>query len=570
MSLSWPDIKQRLQCPVDEDADYANTTWCNRDLIPIPPERRIYGVWSYFGYWTVSGACVSAWSTGSTLLAFGLSPQQAIGVIILGSFLTGLLSVFCGWMGEVHHIGFTVSSRFSWGMRGLMSVTVPVILRSFGGCMWFGMQAFWGGQATRVMIGAIIPGFAHMKNYFSASSHLQTNDFIGLIIWMAGFIPAVLIKPEKLQMPFFFCFVLFCGTCFGMLVWSVSQAHGAGPLFHEPGTAPNTGWAFVFGITAILGSWGSGTVGQSDWVRYSKRRYAPTLSQLVACPMTIAITATIGIIVTSASNQVLGGEIQWNPIYLLADVQEYYGNSPGVRAGVFFASLGCVASQFSISVVLNSVSTGMDLAGLWPRYLNIVRGSYIMTIIGIATQPWQLISTADKFLSVLSGFGVFMAPATGLMLADYHIIRQHRLKLSDLYIGSPSSIYWFSHGVNWRAPVAFTAGMWLLLPGLAANVNSWTEARWTGWLRLYNLTFIVGLAISFLVFWGLNAVFPVPGTDVDGPFVLEGVDGECDGGERSERSESSFWPGTLNGEGVFPAVAKGETGKEKGAEVSIV
>ncbi|KAL2852080.1 hypothetical protein BJY01DRAFT_208458 [Aspergillus pseudoustus] len=48
-SWSWPEIKQRLQCPVDEDADYENTTWCNRDLIPIPPERRTYGVWSYFG-----------------------------------------------------------------------------------------------------------------------------------------------------------------------------------------------------------------------------------------------------------------------------------------------------------------------------------------------------------------------------------------------------------------------------------------------------------------------------------------------------------------------------------------
>ncbi|KAL3429859.1 permease for cytosine/purines, uracil, thiamine, allantoin-domain-containing protein [Aspergillus tetrazonus] len=558
-TLSWPDIKQQLQCPVDEDADYENTTWCNRDLIPIPPERRTYGVWSYFGYWTVSGACVSAWSTGSTLLAFGLSPQQAIGVIILGSFLTGLLSVFCGWMGEVHHIGFTVSSRFSWGMRGSY---FPVILRSFVGCMWFGMQAFWGGQATRVMIGAIIPGFAHMKNYFSASSRLQTNDFIGLVIWMAGFIPAVLIKPEKLQIPFFSCFVLFCGTCFGLLIWSVSQAHGAGQLFQEPGTAPNTGWAFMFGITAILGSWGSGTLGQSDWVRYSKRRYAPTLSQLVACPMTISITATIGIIVTSASNQILGGEIQWNPIYLLADVQEYYGSSPRVRAGVFFASLGCVASQFSISVVLNSVSTGMDLAGLWPRYLNIVRGSYIMAIIGIATQPWQLISTATKFLSVLSGFGVFMAPATGLMLADYHIVRRHRLKLSDLYIGSPSSIYWFSHGVNWRALVAFTAGMWPLLPGLAANVNSWTEDKWTGWLRLYNLTFIVGLAISLLVFWVLNVLFPVPGTDLDGPFVLQGVDGGCDGCERSIPSEA--------GNEELPPATERMTAKEKRAEISVV
>jgi NCS1 family nucleobase:cation symporter-1 len=54
-----------------------------------------------------------------------------------------------------------------------------------------------------------------------------------------------------------------------------------------------------------------------------------------------------------------------------------------------------------------------------------------MAVIGIATQyvsnliykscmpykltnirPWQLLATADKFLAVLSGFGVFMAPAT--------------------------------------------------------------------------------------------------------------------------------------------------------------
>jgi NCS1 family nucleobase:cation symporter-1 len=49
------------------------------------------------------------------------------------------------------------------------------------------------------------------------------------------------------------------------------------------------------------------------------------------------------------------------------------------------------------------------------------------------------------------------------MLADYHIIRRHRLKLSDLYRGDSSSLYWFRSGVNWRAFVAFTAGMWPLL-----------------------------------------------------------------------------------------------------------
>ena len=130
---------------------------------------------------------------------------------------------------------------------------------------------------------------------------------------------------------------------------AVTQAHGAGAMFHEPGTAPDLGWAFMFGITAILGAWGSGTLGQSDWTRYAKRRFDPVPSQLIASPLTIATTAILGIVVTSASRDVLGGQIIWNPIYLLEAIQEKYQSSSGARAGVFFASLGLVASQFSVS-----------------------------------------------------------------------------------------------------------------------------------------------------------------------------------------------------------------------------
>ncbi|KAK5056688.1 hypothetical protein LTR84_012220 [Exophiala bonariae] len=463
MATRWKQLKERLQVPIDQDSYYENTTWCNRDLIPMPPERRTWGIWGYFGYWTVSGSCISAWSTGSTLLAFGLSPPQAIGVV-----------------------------------------------------------AYWGGQATRVLWGAIIPGFAHMKNYFSESSHLLTNDFIGLIIWMAAFIPLVLVPPERLQIPFAISFVLFGSSCIGILIWSVHHAGGPGSMFHEPGSTENVGWAFMFGITAILGAWGAGTLGQSDWTRYANRKFAPTLSQLIAAPITISVTAIIGIIVTSAAKDVLG-EIIWNPIYLLAELQEEYHSSPRSRAGVFFASLGLVSSQLAISVVLNSVSTGMDMAGLCPKYINIVRGSYIMAIIGIACQPWQLVSTADRFLKVLSGFGVFMAPATGIMLADYHVIRKAKLKVNDLYNGTSSSIYWFNKGVNWRAIVSFLAGVWPLLPGLVGTVNSITDRGFVGWIRLYNLTFIIGLTISFVVFWTLNWCFPPPGLGEEAPFVDGGV-----------------------------------------------
>ncbi|EQL01802.1 NCS1 family nucleobase:cation symporter-1 [Ophiocordyceps sinensis CO18] len=519
MGVDWTAVKEKLECPRDDGAHYENTTWCNRDLIPIPPDRRTFGVFSYLGYWTVSGSNISAWALGSTLLTFGLSPQQAIGTVIVGGVLTGLLAVACGWMGEYHYIGFTVCSRFSWGMRGSY---FPVIIRVFVGSIWFGLQAFWGGQATRVAIGALIPGFAHLPNSFDPSSHLETKDFVGLIVWMCLFIPGVLIRPEKLQTGFVVCFVLFCGSCFGLLIWAVSRNNGPGTMFQEAGTAPNIGWAFMFGITALLGAWGGGTLGQSDWTRYASRRYAPTSSQLLASPVTIAVTAIIGIVVTSASRDILGGELQWNPIYLLAKIQDYYNSSSGARAGVFFASSGLVCSQLAISLVLNAMSAGMDMAGLWPKYINIRRGAYIMTMIGILTQPWQLLMSASKFLAVMGGFGVFLAPATGILLADYHVVRRYRLKLDDLYVGDASSIYWFHHGFNWRAFVAFFAGVWPLLPGLVGTVNVGTFAASSGWARLYNLTFIVGLFIAFTVFVVLNMVFPVPGLGEERPFRANG------------------------------------------------
>ncbi|EQL35544.1 hypothetical protein, variant 2 [Blastomyces dermatitidis ATCC 26199] len=354
-------------------------------------------------------------------------------------------------MGERQQIGFTVASRFSWGMRGSY---FPVLLRAFVGSMWFGMQSFWhvpfsypkparvfaflswewklkfiadepsllyhflylrGGQATRVLIGAIIPGFAHMKNYFAESSHLTTNDFIGVVIWYAAFIPLCLIPPERLQKPFAISFVLFASSCIGMLIWGVENAHGPGSMFHKPASTPSVTWGMLYGISAILGAWGAGTLAQSDWTRYANRPLAPTLSQLVAAPVTIAVTAIVGIIVTSAANDLLG-EIMWNPIYLIAAIQEEYESSARARVGVFFASVGMVATQLAISVVLNSISTGMDMAGLCPKYINIVRGSYIMAFIGFCSQPWQLLATATKFLSVVSGFGIFMASLTSVAL----------------------------------------------------------------------------------------------------------------------------------------------------------
>lgn len=103
----------------------------------------------------------------------------------------------------------------------------------------------------------------------------------------------------------------------------------------------------MYGITAVLGAWGGGTIGQSDWTRYADRPLAPTLSQMVVAPLTITVTAIFGIIVTSAAMDITGNLV-WNPIELLGMIQELNHSSPRARAGVFFASLGLVSSQLMV------------------------------------------------------------------------------------------------------------------------------------------------------------------------------------------------------------------------------
>lgn len=53
---------KRLECPVDENADYENNFWTNRDLIPIPYERRTWTWQGYSGYWVITGnLCKITW-----------------------------------------------------------------------------------------------------------------------------------------------------------------------------------------------------------------------------------------------------------------------------------------------------------------------------------------------------------------------------------------------------------------------------------------------------------------------------------------------------------------------------
>ncbi|KAK7618777.1 permease for cytosine/purines, uracil, thiamine, allantoin-domain-containing protein [Phyllosticta citricarpa] len=436
----------------------------------MPEDRRTWTWQGYAGYWTIAGINTTAWTAGSTLLSLGLSVSQSIGVMVGVGILSALLAVLAGWPGSHLYLGFTVLCRASWGMRGGFW---PVLNRIMTACVWMGIQAYWGGQAVKIILRAVIgPKFVHIKNTLPAGANLDTGSCISFFVFIIIFLPLPMIPPEKLQLPFRITFVMITLTMFGMLGWAVHAAGGPGELFYTGSTKHGStlSWNAVFGLQSIIGSQASGCLGQSDWTRYARTPNSALFGQLFCATILITVTAVCGILITSAAADVYG-EYIWNPFELLLEVQLRNPSDSAQRAGTFFAGLGFLVSQLALCQMLNGVSTGMDMAALCPKWINIRRGCYILTVIAIAICPWNYVVNPGTFITVLSGWSVFLSPMTGIVISDYFLVRFGEYHIGDMYMGNKKSCYWYWHGFNFRAFTAWILGMAPLLPGFARAIK---------------------------------------------------------------------------------------------------
>ena len=229
---------------------------------------------------------------------------------------------------------------------------------------------------------------------------------------------------------------------------------------------------------------------------------------------------------SASATQALYGEAIWNPPDIVQKWLDTDYNAKS-RAAAFFAGCGLVVCQLAINTIDNAFSTGMDMAGLLPSFINIRRGAYIGLLLSIAMCPWQLLASASVFISVLSAYSVFLGPMVGIYVCEYWFLRKRKVKLSDLYHPRPDGIYHYWHGINWRAFASWIIGWSYLIPGFAATVTPDAVQVPQACINLYYLAFPLGFTVSFLVHLGLNRVWPPVGLgekdDVDyyGTFTSE-------------------------------------------------
>ncbi|KAH7310666.1 NCS1 nucleoside transporter family protein [Stachybotrys elegans] len=483
----------------------------NEDLRPVEAGRRTWTWFTFHNYWLLINCNIATFLTGSALIPLGLNWWQAIIAITIGNIIATAALIISSLPGAYYNIGFAIFSRVNWGIWGSQFAVWNRIFLAFG----YGFQAWVGGECFYLILLSWDPRYGQrIPNTIPAETGMTSAQFIAYVIFSIISLPVLWIRPHRIEKFFYVASSVTLVFFVVLLIWALATMgpSGFGDTLDSDTRIPLTGgpnsaaWLMVYGIMSTVGSIAAGIMNQNDYARLSRRPADAIWGQMFAFPIYSIFASVVGILVTAATQKRLGGEAVWNPPTLLAALFEKDPSS-GTRAAVFFAGLALVVSQIGSNLPGNALAGGIDLAAVFPRYINIRRGAYIVALLSPIVNPWRLVSTATTFLTVLSGYGVFLAPMTGIMASSYHLVNKQKLNVDDLYRTNSGSIYWYAGGWNWRAPVAWLAGVLPCIPGFVAAIDV-TISMPDGATELYYLNYLFGFVTSGVLYYLLHLIFP--------------------------------------------------------------
>ncbi|KZM19089.1 uncharacterized protein EKO05_0010235 [Ascochyta rabiei] len=520
-----------------------NARWTNIDLDPVPRHNRKWGVTSFLAYWISDAFNAATWQFASSIIAIGLTWRESLAIVALAFFIISFVIALNGAIGVMYHAPFPVLARASWGFWGSY---IAIVSRAILAVFWFAVQNMNGANAVKAMIAAIWPSFLTLHNGIPESQGIETNTMVSFFLFWLLQLPFLCMHPNHLRWLFMAKSIIVPVAWIAILVWAFVSTDGGEMWIQKPKLAGSDySWAFLSSLTSVIGNYATLSVNQADFSRYSRVSVKWQIIYVPFLPLVFTFIAFIGIAASSAG-AVKYGELDWDPIALIS----HWDN----RACRFFGAFSFALAALGVNISANSLSAANDLTALFPRYINIRRGQLLCAVLAWALVPWKILKSAGSFLNFMAAYAVFLGPIAAIMVLDFWLVHKRRYDALALY--QPHGIYRYTHGCNWRAVVAFLAGVAPNLPGFISSINPSIDVgvgdrpyRF-GWFLGFVGTGVVYVALSMLLApphdsFIDRAVLPDDIYDVHG-VVDEGVSLRGSASGEEEAGEKAGWKARLS------------------------
>src|SRR4051812_4213604 len=126
----------------------------SEDFAPTRIEKRNWTTYNYAALWISMAHCIPTYSLAAGLITTGMNWWQALLTIFLGNTIVLAPILLNSHPGTKYGIPFPVFARAAYGTVGS---NMPAIMRAVVGCGWFGINAWFGGQATQPLLAPLCP-----------------------------------------------------------------------------------------------------------------------------------------------------------------------------------------------------------------------------------------------------------------------------------------------------------------------------------------------------------------------------------------------------------------------------
>ncbi|WP_168589181.1 NCS1 family nucleobase:cation symporter-1 [Saccharopolyspora sp. ASAGF58] len=453
----------------------------NPDLLQTAVSERRWGAWNFASLWMGMVHSAFGFAVIGGMIATGMSAWQALAVVFVANLLQMVLMALTGRVGSRYGIPFAVWARSAFGVFG---ANIPALLRGVVAVGWFGVQSYLGATAINVLVGATFPGWRDWDTVFAG---VAANLWVSMIAYWAINLLLIRHGMETIRRFEGWAGPLVFIVMVPLVIWALANMDGLGPVFENSSRFESTGqflWqGFLPGVALFISaSWATMVLNLPDLTRFARSNRAQVTGLFYGLPVATLVFYGMASIIVSGT-QAVTGKVLWNP----ADVLVAIGNPVITIVGAI-----CIAiATMSVNLAANLVSPAYDFTNLLPKVFTFKRAALVSIVLAFVYMPWKLMENPNTLFSVLNNVGAVIGPATGILIADYYIVRRGRLDVSALY--RSHSVYWGYGGYNVWSLAALVVGTGFCLLG------QWVDAiHWA-----YEYASVLGIALGFVLYLAL-------------------------------------------------------------------